>query len=54
MIPKPLARVRITYGRPFEVAPGNGGLAEGLEEAALRLDEISRTNAWVEGAMAIG
>jgi len=54
MIPKPLARVRITYGRPFEVAPGDSGLAEGLEEAALRLDEISRNKAWVEGAMAIG
>jgi lysophospholipid acyltransferase (LPLAT)-like uncharacterized protein len=54
VIPKPLARVRITYGRPFEVAPGDSGLAEGLEEAAQRLDEISRNTAWVEGAMAIG
>jgi hypothetical protein len=54
MIPKPLSRVRITYGRPFEIAPGDGGLAEGLEQAALRLDEISRNQAWVEGAMAIG
>jgi lysophospholipid acyltransferase (LPLAT)-like uncharacterized protein len=54
MIPKPLARVSITYGRPFEVAPGDSGLAEGLEQAALRLDEISRSNSWGEGAMAIG
>jgi len=43
MIPKPLARVRITYGRPFEVAPGETGLAEGLARAAEGLDEVSRT-----------
>ena len=29
MIPKPGARVRIRYGRPFEVAPGEAGLAGG-------------------------
>ena len=33
MIPKPLARVRITYGRPFEVEPGDAGFAEGVEPA---------------------
>ncbi|MEP7227079.1 MAG: lysophospholipid acyltransferase family protein [Gemmatimonadales bacterium] len=43
MIPKPLARVRITYGRPFEVAEGEAGLAEGLARAAEGLDEVSRT-----------
>jgi lysophospholipid acyltransferase (LPLAT)-like uncharacterized protein len=43
MIPKPLARVRITYGRPFEVAQGEGGLVEGLARAAEGLDEVSRT-----------
>jgi lysophospholipid acyltransferase (LPLAT)-like uncharacterized protein len=43
MIPKPLARVRITYGRPFEVAEGEAGLAEGLVRAAEGLDEVSRT-----------
>jgi hypothetical protein len=43
MIPKPLARVRITYGRPFEVAEGEVGLAEGLARAAEGLDEVSRT-----------
>jgi hypothetical protein len=42
MIPKPLARVRITYGRTFEVAAGESGLAEGLARAAERLDEVSR------------
>lgn len=43
MIPKPLARVRIIYGRPFEVAEGEAGLAEGLARAAEGLDEVSRT-----------
>jgi lysophospholipid acyltransferase (LPLAT)-like uncharacterized protein len=42
MIPKPLARVRITYGRPFEVAEGEMGLAEGLVRAADGLNEVSR------------
>lgn len=42
MIPKPLARVRITYGRPFEVAEGEMGLAEGLTHAAEGLDEVAR------------
>jgi hypothetical protein len=43
MIPKPLARVSITYGRPFEVSEGEAGLAEGLARAAQGLDEVSRT-----------
>jgi lysophospholipid acyltransferase (LPLAT)-like uncharacterized protein len=41
MIPKPGARVRIVYGRPFEVAPGDGGLAAGLADAEERLREIA-------------
>jgi lysophospholipid acyltransferase (LPLAT)-like uncharacterized protein len=41
MIPKPLARVRIAYGRPFQVAEGDRGLAEGLARAAEGLDEVS-------------
>jgi hypothetical protein len=41
MIPKPLARVRITYGRPFQVAAGEQGLADGLVRAVEGLDEIS-------------
>jgi lysophospholipid acyltransferase (LPLAT)-like uncharacterized protein len=40
MIPKPAAVVRILYGRPFEVAPGEEGLAAGLMEAETRLGEI--------------
>jgi hypothetical protein len=41
MIPKPRARVRIIYGRPFEVGPGDSGLAGGLAEAGQRLAEIA-------------
>jgi lysophospholipid acyltransferase (LPLAT)-like uncharacterized protein len=53
MIPQPLARVWITYGRPFEVAPGDTGFSEGLERAAAGLDEVSRKDAWHDGAIAI-
>ena len=42
MIPKPLARVRITYGRPFEVTEGEQGLAAGLERATEGLHEVSK------------
>jgi lysophospholipid acyltransferase (LPLAT)-like uncharacterized protein len=41
LIPKPGARVTVSYGRPFEVGPGDGGLAVGLTEAAVRLAEIA-------------
>jgi lysophospholipid acyltransferase (LPLAT)-like uncharacterized protein len=41
MIPKPLARVQITYGQSFEVAEGEKGLAEGLARAAAGLNEVS-------------
>ena len=40
MIPKPAARVRVLYGRPFEVEAGEDGLAVGLREAEARLAEI--------------
>jgi hypothetical protein len=43
MIPKPGARVRVVYGRPFEVAAGDEGLAAGLSEAEARLNEIAGT-----------
>jgi len=41
MIPKPGARVRVIYGRPFEVAAGDAGLARGLADAEERLREIA-------------
>jgi len=44
LIPKPAARVTVSYGRPFEVSPGDEGLAVGLTEAVVRLAEIAE--AW--------
>ncbi|HEY7503408.1 MAG TPA: lysophospholipid acyltransferase family protein [Gemmatimonadales bacterium] len=41
LIPKPGARVTVCYGRPFEVSPGDEGLAVGLTEAGVRLAEIA-------------
>ena len=41
LIPKPGASVTVTYGRPFEVSPGDEGLAAGLAEAGVRLAEIA-------------
>jgi lysophospholipid acyltransferase (LPLAT)-like uncharacterized protein len=41
LIPKPGARVTVSYGRPFEVGPGDDGLADGLVEAGVRLAEIA-------------
>jgi lysophospholipid acyltransferase (LPLAT)-like uncharacterized protein len=41
MIPKPGARVTVTYGRPFDVADGDAGLSAGLEDAIARLAEIA-------------
>jgi lysophospholipid acyltransferase (LPLAT)-like uncharacterized protein len=43
MIPKAGARVRIRYGRPFDVAAGDEGLAAGLKQAEARLREIAGT-----------
>jgi hypothetical protein len=54
MIPQPLARVLITYGRPFAVDAGEAGFADGLEQAALRLHEISGKDAWADGAIPTG
>jgi lysophospholipid acyltransferase (LPLAT)-like uncharacterized protein len=44
MIPKVGARVTITYGRPFEVAEGEAGLAAGVKDAITRLEEIAGTS----------
>jgi lysophospholipid acyltransferase (LPLAT)-like uncharacterized protein len=53
MIPKPFARVRISYGHPFEVAEGEDGFAEGVVRASASLDEVSRNDAWHGEAIAI-
>jgi lysophospholipid acyltransferase (LPLAT)-like uncharacterized protein len=41
IIPKPAAQVRVLYGRPLEVGPGEAGFSQGMTEARQRLDEIA-------------
>jgi lysophospholipid acyltransferase (LPLAT)-like uncharacterized protein len=41
LIPKPAARITVTYGRPFEVESGGEALELGLREAGVRLAEIA-------------
>jgi hypothetical protein len=53
MIPKPLARVWVRYGQPFEVAPGDTGFAEGVERAELELNRVSEAGVWHGEAIAI-
>ena len=54
MIPKPFAHVRILYGHPFEVVPGEAGFAEAVKRATAGLQEVSGTGAWHEEAIATG
>src|SRR5215210_7049746 len=53
MIPKPFARVLISYGHPFEVAGGEDGFAAGVARAAATLDQVSGNDAWRDAAIAI-
>jgi len=53
MIPRPFARVRVTYGIPFEVDPGDDGFAKGVARASASLAQLSRTDAWPAEAIAI-
>lgn len=54
MIPKPFAHVRILYGHPFEVAPGETGFSEAVKRATAGLEEVSGNGAWYEEAIATG
>jgi lysophospholipid acyltransferase (LPLAT)-like uncharacterized protein len=53
MIPKPFARVGISYGQPFTVAAGEDGFAAGVARAAAGLEEVSRVHEWRDAATAI-
>jgi hypothetical protein len=46
--------VWITYGHPFDVAPGEDGFAAALGRATASLDEVSRNGAWRDEVIAIG
>jgi lysophospholipid acyltransferase (LPLAT)-like uncharacterized protein len=54
MIPKPAARIWVTYGEPFKVAPGEAGFAEAVHQADAALRDISGDDAWRGEAIAIG
>jgi hypothetical protein len=54
LVPRPFARVRIAYGTPFEVAPGEPGLAAARSRAALELAHIVQEVRWDEEAIPIG
>jgi lysophospholipid acyltransferase (LPLAT)-like uncharacterized protein len=40
LVPKPFARVRISYGQPFTVGPGPEGLASAADRVRAVLDEL--------------
>ncbi len=54
LIPKPFARVRIAYAEPFEVGPGEAGLAEGERRALQALATVTEEAEWGDGATGTG
>ena len=54
MIPKPLARVVICYGAPFEVELGEAGLQRGVLRAESAMTELAREMPWDDVAEPTG
>ena len=54
LVPKPFARVRIVYGTPFEVGPGEDGLAAARIRAEAELAGAVREVRWDDGATDTG
>jgi lysophospholipid acyltransferase (LPLAT)-like uncharacterized protein len=54
LVPKPFARVRIVYGTPFEVGPGEAGLAAARIRAEAELAGVVREARWDDGATDTG
>jgi lysophospholipid acyltransferase (LPLAT)-like uncharacterized protein len=50
LVPKPFARVRIVYGMPFEVEPGEAGIAAARIRAEAELAGAVREVEWDDGA----
>jgi lysophospholipid acyltransferase (LPLAT)-like uncharacterized protein len=42
LVPKPFATVTFSYGAPFEVAPGETGLEQGMQRLAAAFTELTR------------
>jgi lysophospholipid acyltransferase (LPLAT)-like uncharacterized protein len=53
LLPLPFARVRVTFGEPFMVAPGEEGLRAGVARGRHGLEEVVERSAW-RNAAAIG
>ena len=54
LVPKPFARVRIAYGAPFLVAPGDAGLEAATARALGELENVVREVQWDDGAIPTG
>ena len=54
MIPRLFARVRIAYGTPFQVGPGDAGLAEARERTMVELEHVVREAGWDDAATPTG
>ena len=54
MVPKPFARVRIAYGKPFEVEAGEAGIEAGRLRAGAELATAVREAQWDDGATDTG
>lgn len=54
MVPKPFARVRIAYGEPFAIGPGEAARDAGVATTATALTQVARKAAWPDaGAIPI-
>lgn len=54
LIPKPGARVRIAYGEPFMVGPGEQGIEKAREQAVRELANLVHEVGWDDGATVTG
>ncbi|NOT08612.1 MAG: lysophospholipid acyltransferase family protein, partial [Gemmatimonadales bacterium] len=54
LVPKPFARVRIAYGEPFLVGPGEAGLDAAQRRAVAELEYVVSEVRWDDGATATG
>jgi len=48
-VPSPFARIRIAYGEPFRVGPGEHARREAEARARSALEEVTRLCAWPDG-----
>jgi lysophospholipid acyltransferase (LPLAT)-like uncharacterized protein len=49
-VPKPFARVRVAYGMPLEIGPGETELTAALARAEAAMHDVERMAQWPDGA----